>query len=373
MNKIDGRLVSALSVEDSAYALVRVRSRWHYGCVARRFDVAAEFPFINSVGIRCNRAEVERLAHMREVEFVTAQGRVSALDTAEETDASLSEITAGMSADVSDAAAEIFSSGRLTGEGVNLCVMDTGIAPHSDLSIPRDRIVGFADLIGGREFPYDDNGHGTFVAGVAAGNGLLSGGKIEGAAPCAGLVGVKVISASGETGTFKILEGMQWLYDRFRELNIKVVCMSFGADPVASADPLKLGAEMLTRSGLTVVCAAGNSGVGGLKSPGISSEVITVGAVDDGLNVAEFSSSGVYQGVYRPDIYAPGVKVRGVDAGGTYSVMSGTSVSAPYIAGACCLLHQKYRRLAPRDVKRMLIAASVNVRGARVFRLPDKD
>lgn len=373
MNKIDGRLVSALSVENSAYALVRVRSRWHYGCVARRFDVAAEFPFINSVGIRCNREEVERLAHMREVEFVTAQGRVSALDMQKDNgSAEFPKNEESISADVSDAA-EIFSSGRLTGEGVNLCVMDTGIALHSDLSMPRDRIVGFADLIGGREFPYDDNGHGTFVAGVAAGNGLLSGGKIEGAAPCAGLVGIKVISASGETGTFKILEGMQWLYDRFRELNIKVVCMSFGADPVASADPLKLGAEMLTRSGLTVVCAAGNSGVGGLKSPGISSEVITVGAVDDGLNVADFSSSGVYQGVYRPDIYAPGVKVRGVDAGGTYSVMSGTSVSAPYIAGACCLLHQKYRRLAPRDVKRMLIAASVNVRGARVFRLPDKD
>ena len=107
---------------------------------------------------------------------------------------------------------------------------------------------------------------------------MLSGGKLRGVAPAADIVGVKVIEASGEAGTFKILEGMQWLFDNCARLNVRVACMSFGADPVDSADPLKMGAEMLVRRGITVVCAAGNSGIGGLKSPGISSEVITVGA-----------------------------------------------------------------------------------------------
>lgn len=388
MPKIDNSLVNALCVESNAYAVVRVRTPAQLGYVARRFDVVAAFPFINALGIRCNRNEVNRLAAMQEVECVTAQGRVSALDGVRRTERTFpakdeesarvhraesgntNDLSSriGASTDENSVYAEIFGrANELTGAGVTLCVMDTGVSPHTDICVPKDRIKVFKDLVGGKEFAYDDNGHGTFVAGVAAGNGVLSANKIKGVAPCAEIVGLKVISASGETGTFKILEGMQWLYEHAEELGVKVVCMSFGADPVARADPLKLGAEMLSRSGLTVVCAAGNSGAGGLKSPGVSAEVITVGAVDDDLNPAEFSSSGVYQGVFRPDLYAPGVKIRGVDAGGTYSVMSGTSVSAPYVAGACCLLHERFRRLTPREAKQMLIRACADVRGIKVF------
>ena len=388
MPKIDNSLVNALCVESNAYAVVRVRTPAQLGYVARRFDVVAAFPFINALGIRCNRNEVNRLAAMQEVECVTAQGRVSALDGVRRTkrafpakdeesarvhraeSGNTNDLSSriGASTDENSVYAEIFGrANELTGAGVTLCVMDTGVSPHTDICVPKDRIKVFKDLVGGKEFAYDDNGHGTFVAGVAAGNGVLSANKIKGVAPCAEIVGLKVISASGETGTFKILEGMQWLYEHAEELGVKVVCMSFGADPVARADPLKLGAEMLSRSGLTVVCAAGNSGADGLKSPGVSAEVITVGAVDDDLNPAEFSSSGVYQGVFRPDLYAPGVKIRGVDAGGTYSVMSGTSVSAPYVAGACCLLHERFRRLTPREAKQMLIRACADVRGIKVF------
>ena len=392
MYKIDRSLVSALSLNDYAYALVRVANPWQYGFVARRFDVVCGFPFINSLGIRCDKRDGERLKAMPEVEFVTAQGRVSALDdgerratTADGADVSRSDgagATAEIGQDEGDgkevfamsdeegrAVAEAFSREGYDGAGVTLCVLDTGVAPHSDLSIPRDRIVAFEDRIAGRGFPYDDNGHGTFVAGVAAGRGVLSGGRLQGVAPAAAIVGVKVIEASGETGTFKILEGMQWLFDNCARLGVRVVCMSFGADPVDSADPLKAGAEMLVRRGVTVVCAAGNSGIGGLKSPGISPEVITVGAVDENLKVADFSSTGVYHGVRRPDLYAHGVRVKGLDAGGTYSFMSGTSVSAPYVAGACCLLHQRFGRLSPRDCKRLIMASCERVRGVNVFTL----
>lgn len=392
MYKIDRSLVSALSLNDYAYALVRVANPWQYGFVARRFDVVCGFPFINSLGIRCDKRDGERLKAMPEVEFVTAQGRVSALDdgerratTADGADVSRSDgagATAEIGRDEGDgkevfamsdeegrAVAEAFSREGYDGAGVTLCVLDTGVAPHSDLSIPRDRIVAFEDRIAGRGFPYDDNGHGTFVAGVAAGRGVLSGGRLQGVAPAAAIVGVKVIEASGETGTFKILEGMQWLFDNCARLGVRVVCMSFGADPADSADPLKAGAEMLVRRGVTVVCAAGNSGIGGLKSPGISPEVITVGAVDENLKVADFSSTGVYRGVRRPDLYAQGVRVKGLDAGGTYSFMSGTSVSAPYVAGACCLLHQRFGRLSPRDCKRLIMASCERVRGVNVFTL----
>ena len=89
------------------------------------------------------------------------------------------------------------------------CVLDTGVAPHLDISVPRDRIKEFHDFVGEGEHPYDDNGHGTFVAGVAAGGGVLSAGRVRGVAPEAEIVALKVIGASGETGAFTILEGMQ--------------------------------------------------------------------------------------------------------------------------------------------------------------------
>lgn len=356
MEKLDAGLVSVLADCGSATAVVRVRSPWQLASLERRFDVVARFPFISAVGVRCDRKEAVRLASMQEVVSVTAQRRVCALD----------DVTAAPNGG-EGYAAESFAAVGLTGRGVTLCVLDTGVAPHLDISVPRDRIKEFHDFVGEGEHPYDDNGHGTFVAGVAAGGGVLSAGKVRGVAPEAEIVALKVIGASGETGAFTILEGMQWLFDNCARLGVKVACMSFGADPLVSADPLKAGAEMLSRRGITVVCASGNSGAGSLKSPGVSPEVITVGAVDGEMRVADFTSSGVYQGVYRPDVFAPGVAVRGVDAGGTYALMTGTSVSAPYVAGACCLLHERYKALTPREAKRMIVASSVVRDGVRVF------
>ncbi len=361
MNKIDCSLVGILSIQEKTTAIVRVRTPFQYGYVKRNFKVVRDYPFIRSVGIECDMADVKNLSALHDVEFVSAQSRVNALG---EVDFDELKRLDSLKDDIC-----LSSTDRLDGRGVRLCVMDTGVSVHSDLCVPKDRIFGFVDLIEGREYPYDDNGHGTFVSGVAVGNGLMSGGEVTGVAPMSEIVAVKVITASGESGTFKILDGMQWLYDNFRRYNIKVVCMSFGAEPTEYSDPLKIGAEMLVRCGLTVVCAVGNSGENHLKSPAISGEVISVGAVDENLQVADFSSRGNYNGIYRPDLYANGVRIKGLQNCGTYSYMTGTSVSAPLVAGACCLLHQKYRNLTPQMAKRALIGACKNIDGNSVLTL----
>lgn len=345
--------------EGKTTALVKVGNPYHLGVLERRFEVIRRYPFIRSVAISCNYEDARRLSDMREVEYVCSQTRVSALDYNVE---KISE---------SESRSSVFSSGagRLTGRGVKLAVIDTGVSVHSDLSMPRERIVGFYDFINGEDEPYDDNGHGTFVAGVAAGNGLLSGRKICGVAPECDVIALKAIAGNGESGAFKVLDAMQWLYDNFRREGIKAVCMSFGAEPSEFADPLKLGADMLVGAGLTVVCASGNSGKNGLKSPAVSREVISVGAIDDEYNVAEFSSSGVYQGVARPDVYAKGVRVKGLAAGGAYVMMTGTSMAAPYVAGACCLLHQKYAALSPRQTKNAILNSCFMQNGVKIFEL----
>lgn len=363
--KIDNGLVGVLeNKEEKIDALVRVRNPLQLGLLERNFDVIKSYPFIRSVGIKCGLNEAIRLERMQEVEYVSAQSTVFALSDFDEKN----DEKAYSNGMFSQYPVAKFSK-ELTGEGVTLCVMDTGINPHCDLSVPKNRIVHFEDMVGGEDKPYDDNGHGTFVSGVACGDGLTSAREVVGVAPKANVLGIKVIGDKGESGTFKILDGMQWLFDNFRQYGVKVVCMSFGAEPLSYADPLKIGVEMLSRSGLIVVAAAGNSGENSLKSPAISNEIIAVGAVDKEDRIAEFSSRGVYQGAKRPDVYADGIKVKGIKAGGSYTYMSGTSVAAPYVAGACCLLCEKYKNITPYQAKQAVLYHSSIVDGARVFRI----
>ena len=363
--KIDNGLVGVLeNKEEKIDALVRVRNPLQLGLLEHNFDVIKSYPFIRSVGIKCGLNEAIRLERMQEVEYVSAQSTAFALSDLNE-NINEKAYSNGM---FSQYPVAKFSK-ELTGEGVTLCVMDTGINPHCDLSVPKNRIVHFEDMVGGEDMPYDDNGHGTFVAGVACGDGLTSAREVVGVAPKANVLGIKVIGDKGESGTFKILDGMQWLFDNFRQYGVKVVCMSFGAEPLSYADPLKIGVEMLSRSGLIVVAAAGNSGENSLKSPAISNEIIAVGAVDKEDRIAEFSSRGVYQGAKRPDVYADGIKVKGIKAGGSYTYMSGTSVAAPYVAGACCLLCEKYKNITPYQAKQAVLHHSLTIDGVRVFRI----
>lgn len=391
-SKISGGVVTTLCENESADALVRVRNPLHLGYIERNFDVCGLYPFIRSVAIKCSLKDAVKLERMQEVEYVSAQSKVLALSDDEEkhalNDGKINQNHKGENnSDFDNLTTQndvyerrnvsnngLFSpvptfDESLDGSGVTLCVMDTGVSPHLDLSVPRERIVHFVDMVNESAEPYDDNGHGTFVAGVAAGNGNASARKTAGVAPKANIVGVKVIDDSGESGTFKILDGMQWLFDNFRRYDVRVVCMSFGAEPLEYADPLKIGVEMLARSGLIVVCASGNSGAGSLKSPAISTEVISVGAVDKNLNVASFSSRGYYGGAYRPDVYSQGVDVAGIQVGGTYGKMSGTSVSAPYVAGACCLLCQKYRKLTPYQAKIGVLNRAILKKDIRILQL----
>lgn len=354
--KIDRNLVNVLCVQDKANAIIKVRSPFEMNVIERNLKVVKYYPFINSVGVECAKCDVESLSRRHNIEFVTAEMHVSTLEN------SISN------AIFFDRMPNISLDG-LTGAGTCLAVIDTGVNVHTDFCVPKNRICHFQDMLNGEEYPYDDNGHGTFVTGVAIGNGLCSGKEVFGVAPDTNLVSIKAISANGDSSTFHILDAMQWLYDNHMKFGVKVVCMSFGAEPTETADPMKMGAEALVRKGLTVVCAVGNNGEGNLKSPAISNEVISVGAVDDFDEPAKFSSYGVYHGVFRPDVYAKGVRVRGVDAFGTYSFMSGTSVSAPYVAGVCCLLHQKYKNLNPYQAKKLILSLSKSKGGMRILKI----
>lgn len=246
------------------------------------------------------------------------------------------------------------SGGLSAGSGVTVAVIDTGVSEHLDLTLFPYRIAAFADFVNFKTYPYDDNGHGTAVTGILCGSGLTDGGATMGIAPKAKVAALKAIGENGEGNAFNILEAMQWVFSNREKYGIKVVNMSFGCPPLGKNDPLKLGAEALVKSGVTVVASAGNGGLDGMGilSPAISPFVVTVGGAD-GLKAADFSSKG-QKGSGKPDLIAQGVDIRTLDKEGGYAVFSGTSMAAPQVSGAAALIAQKYPMYTPDRIKSLL-------------------
>jgi serine protease AprX len=161
-------------------------------------------------------------------------------------------------------------------------VLDTGIDRLPDFG---NRIIGGVDL-SGEGNPFQDNyGHGTFVAGLVAGNGASSHGMYTGEAPGANLVAVKVAGASGVTDVATVINGINWVVAHRGQYGIKVLNMSLGAIPTASSvvNPLDQAVETAWQAGITVIISAGNAGPfnGTILSPGDDPLAITVGALDD--------------------------------------------------------------------------------------------
>ena len=279
-------------------------------------------------------------------------------------------------------ATQLWAQGN-TGQGVNVAVLDTGITPLPDFA---GRLVDGVDLSGG-DNPWDDQyGHGTFVAGLIAGDGASSGGQYTGEAPGAGLVSVKVAGASGETDLATIIEGVGWTIAHEAVDNIRVLNMSLGSVPSESTvlNPLDNAVEAAWESGIVVTVSAGNDGPdnGTILSPGDDPMVITAGAVDDlgQANPADdamttFSSIGPTNpdGWFKPDLVTSGRSVVSLrDPGSTIDtenpsarigsgnfVGSGTSFSSAITAGAAALLLSDHPSYSPDTVKGTLLGTTV--------------
>jgi serine protease AprX len=255
----------------------------------------------------------------------------------------------------------------LTGKDVTVAVIDTGIAPHPDLLYPESRIVGWSDLVKERSVPYDDNGHGTHVAGIIAGNGALSRGKYKGMAPEAQLVGVKVLDREGSGNTSDVIAALEWCVANRKTYNIKVINLSLGSAAQSSyyEDPLCKAVEAAWRQGMVVCVAAGNDGpnLRTINTPGISPSAITVGNLDDHNTaqpeddqLSDSSSRGpTADSLMKPDILAPGTNIMSLGVRQIYRTLSGTSMATPMVSGAVAQIYQKWENLKPNEVKNLLM------------------
>lgn len=279
------------------------------------------------------------------------------------------DVTARSCLDVAVPAAGAARAHRygLTGKGITVAVIDTGIDPHPDLVQPESRLSGWRDFVAGRTEPYDDAGHGTHVAGIIAGNGFSSGGKYVGVAPGALLAGVKVLDQDGGSPISRVIAGIQWVVENKKDLKIEVINLSLGApaEKGYQKDPLSRAVEEAWRRGFVVCVAAGNRGPneGTINTPGINPSVITVGSIDDQRTIprlddvmTDHSSRGpTVDELLKPDLVAPGARITSLKPGGEYTTLTGTSMATPMVAGAAALVLQKNPKFRPEQVKRLLL------------------
>ncbi|WP_036373021.1 S8 family serine peptidase [Micromonospora sp. ATCC 39149] len=252
----------------------------------------------------------------------------------------------------------------LTGKGVTVAVLDTGVDPgHPDLAGRLAESRNFSEV----PEPGDTIGHGTHVASTIAGSGAASGGKYRGVAPDATLVSGKVCEDNGCSDS-AILAGMQWAAVDKRAT---VVNMSLSGWDTPEVDPLEEAVQTLTaQTGTLFVLAAGNSGMdGSVGSPASADAALAVGAVDRNDELADFSSRGPRTGddALKPDITAPGVDIVAARAAGTtlgepvgdrYVSASGTSMATPHVAGSVALLAQQHPDWRADAFKATLMAAA---------------
>ncbi|MEU6574502.1 S8 family serine peptidase [Streptomyces sp. NPDC046805] len=237
-----------------------------------------------------------------------------------------------------------------TGKGVKIAVLDTGVdTNHPDL---KDQVIESRNFTTAADAT-DHFGHGTHVASIAAGTGVASGGKYKGVAPDAKILNGKVLDDTGFGDDSGILAGMEWAAQEGAD----VVNLSLGGYDTPEIDPLEAEVDKLSaEKGVLFAIAAGNEGPESLGSPGSADAALTVGAVDGGDRLADFSSTGprVGDGAIKPDVTAPGVDITAAAAPGSvidqevgenppgYLTISGTSMATPHVAGAAAILKQEH-------------------------------
>jgi serine protease AprX len=270
-----------------------------------------------------------------------------------------------------------------TGQGVDVALIDTGVAPVPALS-GSNKIVNGPDLSFESQDPsteyLDTNGHGTFMAGIIGGNDGQPGGY-RGVAPDSRILSVKVGAANGAVDVSQVIAAVDWVVQHRNDngMNVRVINLSYGTDSFQpyTVDPLAYAVEQAWKQGIVVVTAAGNTGFSGhgqLLDPGYDPNVITVGAADtNGTpqvkddSVAPFSTS-CHGRCRTVDLVAPGEHMQSLRdpesyidqnnptaaLGSLYFRGSGTSEAAAFVSGAVALLLQMFPQLNPSQVDQML-------------------
>jgi serine protease AprX len=265
-------------------------------------------------------------------------------------------------------------NGNLTGKGITVAVLDTGISPNHQVFTDdgkinwSERIIAFysESTDGLSPNPTEVLWHGTWAASILGGNSTA----YQGVAPGVKFVIMQIFKDIGGgqvVTTPSILErAVDWLLNNKDLYNVSIASMSFGIKPTTNdlqyINQIDTVVEKLVNAGILVVAAAGNDGDQGIRTinaPGSSESVLTIGGVDNSGGMYYKSSIGpTYEGYRKPDVCAPGVSIYGAYPGNSFVYASGTSASTPFVSGLAALLLEKNPNLSPLELKNIISLSS---------------
>jgi serine protease AprX len=283
----------------------------------------------------------------------------------------------------------------LTGKGVGVALIDTGVAPVPGLT--SGNVVDGPDLSFDSQQPgmahLDAFGHGTHMASIIAGrdaagapSSYLDPARFTGIAPDATLVNVKVGASNGAVDVTQVIAAIDWIAEHAKDpgLNIRVIALAYGTDSVQSStiDPLAFAVENALKEGIVVVAAGGNDAQPDktLANPAYDPHVLAVGAMDSAGTVSssddtvpDWSTRGT--DARHVDVVAPGVSVLGLRVPGgladsenpqarvgeRFARASGTSQATAVAAGQAALILQKYPWLGPAQVKQLMTTTASGI------------
>lgn len=250
------------------------------------------------------------------------------------------------------------------GNGATVAILDTGMQPHPDF---KNRVIDFYDFVNGRSGLYDDNGHGTHLAGIIGGSGALSGGRYQGIAPECRFVVLKVLDTMGNGNIDDVIRAVEWILNHRRRYGIRFLNISIGMLPQTNRHEQSAFVAAIRRlweQGICVVAASGNNGPASasVTVPGTIPELITVGSLDDcdrtllgGSMSLGYSGRGPTAGcVVKPEILAPGTRIYSCSSQGGYVSKSGTSMATAVVTGGLAVLGEIYPYFSPSDLKLFL-------------------
>ena len=260
--------------------------------------------------------------------------------------------------------ADVVQSSGNTGSGRKIVVLDTGYNyNHPELG---SSYLGGKDFVNNDNDPFDDNGHGSHVAGLITADGADPNAK--GVAPDTGIIAGKVLSASGSGYFSDVVAAIYWAVDgpdgianTADDFNADAISMSLGTSQPYTYKgfcdnvlPSLTNAVKFARDrGVIVVVAAGNSGGAGVSIPGCISYSTTVGAVGSSDNIAKFSGRGS-----AVDITAPGVSLYSCWLGNSYLTASGTSMATPVVSGTVALIKSAHPGYTPSQIEAALFSTA---------------
>ena len=237
---------------------------------------------------------------------------------------------------------------QLTGKGIKVAVIDSGIANHEDLVIS-----GGASFVSYTNSYHDDNGHGTHVAGIIGAKNNAIG--TVGIAPDSSIYAVKSLDQNGSGYLSDIVAGVDWSIQN----NMDIVNMSLGTTTHSST--LQQIVDTAYNKNILVVAAAGNNGTSdgsgdSVNYPARYSSAIAVSATDSSDNRASFSATGA-----TIEVAAPGVGIASTYINNSYARMNGTSMAAPYAAGNLALMKQADSTLSAEALRMQLQQRTIDL------------